>query len=59
MMTTIHLGDCLNGCVICAVRYHEGQEVSTCPDCGLDLDEQRERARIIEWKESYLARGGK
>jgi hypothetical protein len=58
-MTTIHAGDCLNGCAVCAVNYHEGQGVSVCLDCGLDLDEQRERARVIAYKESYLARGGK
>lgn len=57
-MTTIHAGDCLNGCAVCAVNYHDGRE-GVCLECGLDLDEQRERARVIAYKESYLARGGK
>lgn len=32
-MTTLHLGDCLNGCALCAENYHDGQEV--CNTCGL------------------------
>jgi len=32
-MTTLHLGDCLNGCALCAENYHEGREV--CDSCGL------------------------
>lgn len=31
-MTTLHLGDCLNGCAICADRYHDGQAI--CDTCG-------------------------
>ena len=34
-MTTIHLGDCLNGCEICANNYHDGQDI--CDTCGKDL----------------------
>lgn len=32
-MTTFHLGDCLNGCEVCATRYHEkftGVQCDTC-----------------------------
>ena len=32
-MTTAHLGDCLNGCQICADNHHEGM-TKDCPDCG-------------------------
>jgi hypothetical protein len=27
MVTTIHLGDCLNGCSICKANYHEGRNI--------------------------------
>lgn len=33
MTTTAHLGDCLNGCQICADNHHEGMKAN-CPDCG-------------------------
>ena len=33
MTTTAHLGDCLNGCQICADNHHEGMKTN-CPDCG-------------------------
>ena len=39
-MTTLHLGDCENGCLICANRYHEGQTI--CDTCGLDLESRTE-----------------
>lgn len=31
-MTTLHLGDCLNGCDVCKNNYHEGK--NNCEDCG-------------------------
>ena len=42
-MTTIHLGDCMNGCQTCSDNYHEGQEV--CATCGRRVDE------AISWGE--------
>jgi hypothetical protein len=33
-MTTIHLGDCLNGCDICARNYHEQFAGKNCDTCG-------------------------
>lgn len=33
MATTLHLGDCLNGCDICKERWHE--DVEECLTCGL------------------------
>ena len=33
-MSTIHLGDCQNGCETCAQYHHEGQEV--CETCGAE-----------------------
>ena len=35
MATTLHLGDCLNGCDICKDRHHEGR--TFCNDCGVKL----------------------
>lgn len=35
MATTLHLGDCQNGCLVCSERYHEGRE--TCDTCGQEL----------------------
>lgn len=35
-MTTIHLGDCLNGCDVCADNYHEGQFLN-CDTCGEEI----------------------
>ena len=35
MATTLHLGDCLNDCLICKNRYHEGQDI--CDTCGEDF----------------------
>jgi len=34
-MTTIHAGDCQNGCDICAKNYHEGQNV--CDTCEREV----------------------
>lgn len=35
MATTIHAGDCLNGCEICAERYHAGLAYGEiCLECG-------------------------
>jgi hypothetical protein len=40
MATTLHLGDCQNGCDICATNYHEGQAV--CDTCGAYTDANKE-----------------
>ena len=34
-MTTLHLGDCQNGCYICADNYHFNQKV--CDTCGQEV----------------------
>lgn len=39
-MTTIHLGDCLNGCEICCSNHHAEVVNTTCPTCG-DYVEQK------------------
>lgn len=39
-MTTVHLGDCLNGCLICEQRYHENVEI--CDACGKDFTSKTE-----------------
>ena len=36
-MTTIHLGNCQNGCEICADNHHEYHEGKTCPDCNKEI----------------------
>jgi len=36
MSLTLHLGDCLNGCDICADNYHDGQFME-CETCGVEL----------------------
>ena len=46
-MTTLHLGDCQNGCATCADRYHEGQ--NTCDTCGKDIKTEWIRERTREW----------
>ena len=33
-MTTIHLGDCLNGCDTCSKNHHSEVVNSVCPTCG-------------------------
>ena len=33
-MTTIHLGDCLNGCATCADNYHSNFDQEVCGACG-------------------------
>lgn len=33
-MTTLHLGDCLNGCATCADNYHSTIEQEVCGACG-------------------------
>lgn len=43
-MTTLHLGDCLNDCAICADRYHEGQEI--CDECGYEHDKENDLMTI-------------
>ncbi len=40
MATTLHLGNCLNNCIICEHRYHDGQEV--CDTCGRDFRSKTE-----------------
>ena len=38
MAMTIHAGDCLSGCDICASNYHAGREgAGKCGECGLEL----------------------
>lgn len=37
-MTTIHLGDCLNGCETCYDNYHSGFENIECDQCGKFID---------------------
>jgi hypothetical protein len=39
-MATIHLGDCLNGCEVCAKTYHEVLSIqeSVCDACGINLE---------------------
>jgi len=32
-MTTLHLGDCLNGCDTCAIRYHQNFTDRECDTC--------------------------
>lgn len=39
-MKTVHLGDCLSGCVICESNYHEDVEV--CDTCGKDFTSKTE-----------------
>lgn len=34
-MTTVHLGDCLNGCDTCADNYHAQFTDTPCDTCGL------------------------
>lgn len=36
-MTTIHLGDCQNGCDTCTDNYHEAFEGFECDTCGLEI----------------------
>lgn len=36
MATTLHLGDCLNGCDVCRDRWHEDIE-DQCLTCGVEL----------------------
>lgn len=48
MATTIHLGDCQNGCDTCKAYYHEGQAV--CDTCGAYTDANKE--------ELYAYKGG-
>ena len=38
-MTTIHLGDCLNGCDTCATNYHQAFIWSNCDACGKEIVE--------------------
>lgn len=33
-MTTLHLGDCLNGCETCYDNYHSGFKNIECDQCG-------------------------
>ena len=40
-MTAIHVGDCQNGCDICAENYHEWQN-GWCGTCLVDLKEKEE-----------------
>jgi len=37
-MTTIHLGDCLNGCATCADNHHSNLSDSACGTCGLFIE---------------------
>ena len=37
-MTTLHLGDCLNGCSTCANYYHQGQAGAVCDACLLPIE---------------------
>jgi len=48
MATTLHLGDCQNGCDTCKAYYHEGQAV--CDTCGAYTDANKE--------ELYAYKGG-
>ena len=36
-MTTIHLGDCQNGCETCEVNYHENFIGKTCDTCNREI----------------------
>lgn len=38
-MTAIHVGDCQNGCDICAENYHEWQN-GWCSTCLIELKEK-------------------
>ena len=37
-MTTVHLGDCLNGCATCANNYHEQFAGETCDTCNIEQE---------------------
>ena len=41
-MTTLHLGDCLNGCETCCENYHSEVIGATCPTCGDYIEENVE-----------------
>ena len=38
-MTTLHLGDCLNGCATCAENYHSDFAGQTCDTCNTFIDD--------------------
>lgn len=38
-MTTLHLGDCLNGCATCAEKYHSNFAGQTCDTCNTFIDD--------------------
>lgn len=40
-MTTLHLGDCLNGCATCAENYHSNFAGQTCDTCNNYCEEAR------------------
>ena len=37
-MTTLHLGDCQNGCETCATKYHEQFIGMSCDTCNIFLE---------------------
>lgn len=37
-MTTLHLGDCLNGCATCAENSHADLSGEACGTCGLFIE---------------------
>lgn len=37
-MTTLHLGDCLNGCATCADKSHSELSGEACGTCGLFIE---------------------
>lgn len=39
-MTTIHLGDCANGCATCAYNYHTGFVGKKCDTCQMSIEEE-------------------
>ena len=40
-MTTLHLGDCANGCATCSEKYHSNFAGQTCDTCDNYCEEAR------------------